>query len=53
MNILDLNIIVDYTEPLLRGKDMGLISEAGTPCVADPGSELVLLAHKKIFRSFH
>ena len=29
-----------------RGKDIGLISEAGLPCVADPGSELVFLAHQ-------
>jgi len=43
----DQTIIVDYVEPLLKGKDMGLISESGTPCVADPGSEMVLLAHQK------
>ncbi len=28
-------------------KDMGFISEAGCPCVADPGAEIVLLAHQK------
>ena len=28
-------------------QDIGIISEAGCPCVADPGSELVLLAHQK------
>jgi 16S rRNA (cytidine1402-2'-O)-methyltransferase len=33
-------------EPLLEGKDMGLISEAGLPCVADPGSAVVALAHE-------
>jgi 16S rRNA (cytidine1402-2'-O)-methyltransferase len=33
-------------EPLLEGKDMGLISEAGLPCVADPGSTVVALAHE-------
>ncbi len=27
-------------------QDIGLISEAGCPCVADPGAALVLLAHK-------
>jgi 16S rRNA (cytidine1402-2'-O)-methyltransferase len=32
-------------EPLLQGHDMGLISEAGVPCVADPGSNVVALAH--------
>jgi 16S rRNA (cytidine1402-2'-O)-methyltransferase len=33
-------------EPLLQGQDMGLISEAGVPCVADPGSDIVALAHE-------
>jgi len=32
-------------EPLLNGSDMGLLSEAGMPCVADPGAEIVKLAH--------
>ncbi len=27
-------------------KDIGIISEAGCPCVADPGAVVVLLAHK-------
>jgi len=30
----------------LSGKSIGLLSEAGCPAVADPGSELVLAAHK-------
>ena len=34
-------------EPLLQGHDMGLISEAGVPCVADPGSTVVALAHEQ------
>ncbi len=34
-------------EPLLKGHDVGLLSEAGCPAVADPGAELVRLAHKK------
>jgi len=33
-------------EPLRAGKDVGLISEAGCPAVADPGSNLVRLAHQ-------
>jgi 16S rRNA (cytidine1402-2'-O)-methyltransferase len=33
-------------EPLLHGQDMGLISEAGLPCVADPGSNVVAMAHE-------
>ena len=32
--------------PALRGHDVGLISEAGLPGVADPGAGLVLAAHK-------
>jgi len=31
--------------PLLAGIDVGLISEAGCPAVADPGANLVALAH--------
>jgi len=37
-------------KPLLEGKDIGLMSEAGTPCVADPGSSLVALAHENNIR---
>ena len=36
-------------EPLLAGHDIGLLSEAGCPAVADPGASLVRLAHQKIF----
>ncbi|MCX7674075.1 MAG: SAM-dependent methyltransferase, partial [Thiobacillaceae bacterium] len=32
-------------QPLLAGEDVGLISEAGCPAVADPGADLVRLAH--------
>ena len=31
--------------PALQGHDMGLVSEAGMPAVADPGSSLVRAAH--------
>jgi 16S rRNA (cytidine1402-2'-O)-methyltransferase len=31
--------------PLLAGQDAGLISEAGVPAVADPGANLVRMAH--------
>jgi 16S rRNA (cytidine1402-2'-O)-methyltransferase len=34
-------------EPLLAGRDAGLLSEAGLPAVADPGANLVRLAHEK------
>lgn len=33
-------------QPLLAGRDAGLISEAGCPGVADPGAVLVLAAHR-------
>jgi 16S rRNA (cytidine1402-2'-O)-methyltransferase len=33
--------------PLLAGEDLGLISEAGMPCVADPGAALAALAHDR------
>ena len=33
--------------PLLDGRDVGLLSEAGCPAVADPGADLVRLAHAR------
>lgn len=33
--------------PMERGEVWGLISDAGLPCIADPGAELVWLAHQK------
>ncbi len=36
-----------FLQPLFNGFSMGLMSEAGTPAVADPGSRIVLLAHQK------
>ena len=32
---------------VLKGVDCGLISEAGNPCIADPGHEIVAYAHKR------
>ncbi|MFM2395359.1 MAG: hypothetical protein RLZZ546_3342 [Bacteroidota bacterium] len=40
------NNIEEILSPLLSGNDMGLMSEAGNPCIADPGSILVAKAHK-------
>ena len=34
-------------QPVLDGRDAGIISEAGVPAVADPGADLVALAHRK------
>ena len=39
--------ILNYLEPAIRGSDIGIMSEAGLPGIADPGSKIVTLAHKK------
>jgi len=39
--------IPSFIEPCLKGNDMGLLSEAGVPCVADPGNEVVKVARRK------
>jgi len=38
--------LAELVKPLLDGHDMGLVSEAGAPGVADPGATLVALAHR-------
>lgn len=38
--------IFSFMKPLKAGKDVGLLSEAGAPAVADPGSKLVKMAHQ-------
>ncbi|HHM20919.1 MAG TPA: SAM-dependent methyltransferase, partial [Bacteroidetes bacterium] len=37
----------EMLRPLLEGFDVGIVSEAGCPGVADPGAGLVALAHRK------
>ena len=37
----------DLLAPLLAGRHGGLVSEAGVPAVADPGADLVRLAHER------
>ncbi|WP_128330997.1 SAM-dependent methyltransferase [Apibacter sp. HY039] len=39
-------------EPLKKGENMGLISEAGLPCIADPGNLLVSWCHRNDIRVF-
>jgi 16S rRNA (cytidine1402-2'-O)-methyltransferase len=36
----------EYLKPLKAGHDVGIISEAGCPGVADPGAEVVKMAHE-------
>lgn len=51
IRISELNVNTEAAElpallaPLMAGQDAGLISEAGVPAVADPGANLVRLAH--------
>ncbi len=53
---IKLSVINKYTDPLelpsflnpcLEGHTIGVISEAGCPGVADPGADLVAIAHQK------
>ena len=39
--------IPSYLDSCLSGKSIGLMSEAGVPGIADPGAEVVRLAHEK------
>lgn len=39
--------IAGLVQPLLEGRDCGLVSEAGCPAVADPGAAVVRLAHAR------
>ncbi len=36
-----------FLEPIKQGHDIGIISEAGCPGIADPGAEIVKIAHQK------
>jgi 16S rRNA (cytidine1402-2'-O)-methyltransferase len=35
----------EYFDPIYNGDDMGLLSDSGSPCIADPGSKIVEYAH--------
>lgn len=39
--------LAELLKPLEEGETWGLISDAGLPCIADPGSDLVWRAHEK------
>ena len=43
--VQDLTAAKEWLRPALEGHDMGLISEAGMPAIADPGSSVVRAAH--------
>jgi len=42
--------ISGYLAPLADGSDVGIISEAGCPAIADPGAEVVRIAQSKNYR---
>ena len=57
--LLELHVLNKYTqdqelplflEACFQGKNVGLLSEAGCPGVADPGAEIVKIAHEKGIR---
>lgn len=51
LQILDkhtpVNVLDSLLWPIYAGNDMGLLSEAGCPAIADPGANLVRIAHEK------
>lgn len=42
--------IPGFLQPCLEGKDLGIISDAGCPGIADPGAAVVAEAHRKGIR---
>lgn len=42
--------ISSFLQPLFEGNDMGVLSEAGCPAIADPGADVVAIAQKNNFR---
>ena len=38
--------IEDYLKPVFAGENLGLLSDSGTPCIADPGALIVSKAHE-------
>lgn len=41
------SILPEFLDPCLKGINVGLLSEAGCPGVADPGADIVKIAHEK------
>lgn len=55
IDLIDFQLLNEHTKqteiemllkPLLDGSDVGLLSEAGLPAIADPGSQLVAIANR-------
>lgn len=51
LHVLNEHTVLDnvssYLKSIDEGKNIGIISDAGCPAIADPGAEIVKLAHKK------
>ncbi|KAB7530967.1 SAM-dependent methyltransferase [Flagellimonas olearia] len=43
----DPSMIPSYLDPCIHGLDVGLLSEAGCPGIADPGADVVKVAHER------
>lgn len=39
-------VVASFVDPLKKGADVGIISEAGCPAIADPGADVVAIAQK-------
>lgn len=58
LHISEINKTADFVpvesigKPLLNGFDMGLVSDAGCPGIADPGADIVKWAHTKEINIF-
>ena len=37
----------EFLKPVFDGNDIGLLSDSGSPCIADPGANIVKYAHLK------
>lgn len=42
--------IAGFLKPLSEGREVGIISEAGCPAIADPGADVVAIAQEKGFK---
>jgi len=51
-NLKDTTAIEAMLDPIGRGEAVGVISDAGCPAVADPGSDLVAIAQRKGYKVF-
>ncbi len=43
----DLTNISSFLKPIFEGKNVGILSEAGCPAIADPGADVVAIAQKQ------